>query len=66
MRNLLYEMGFTATGPSMLRVDNQNAISVIKHPKHHGQMKQLDLSWYRLHDVTRPIVTEFTCFSLYN
>ena len=35
MRNLLYEMGFTAPGPSMLRVDNQSAISVAKHPEHH-------------------------------
>ena len=51
MRNLLYEMGFTAPGPSMLRVDNQSAISVAKHPEHHGRMKQLDLSWYWLHDV---------------
>ena len=51
MRNLLYEMGFTATGPSVLRVDNQSAISVAKHPEHHGRMKQLDLSWYWLRDV---------------
>jgi len=51
MRNLLYEMGFTAPGPSVLRVDNQSAISVAKHPEHHGRMKQLDLSWYWLCDV---------------
>jgi len=51
MRNLLYEMGFTASGPSVLRVDNQSAISVAKHPEHHGRMKQLDLRWYWLRDV---------------
>jgi len=51
MRNLLHEMGFSPTGPSMLRIDNQSAISVAKHPEHHGRMKQLDLSWYWLRDV---------------
>ena len=35
----------------MLRIDNQSAISVAKHPEHHGRMKQLDLSWYWLRDV---------------
>ena len=28
-----------------------SAISVAKHPEHHGRMKQLDLSWYWLRDV---------------
>jgi hypothetical protein len=51
MRNLLLEMGFPATTPSILRIDNQSAISVAKHPEHHGRMKQLDLSWYWLRDV---------------
>ena len=51
MRNLLHEMGFLSTGPSMLRIDNQSAISVAKHPEHHGRIKQLDLSWYWLRDV---------------
>ena len=51
MRNLLHEMGFSPTGPSVLRIDNQSAISVAKHPEHHGRMKQLDLSWYWLRDV---------------
>ena len=40
-----------STGPSVLRIDNQSAISVAKHPEHHGRMKQLDLSWYWLRDV---------------
>ena len=51
MRNLLHEMGFSPTGPSVLRIDNQSAISVAKHPEHHERMKQLDLSWYWLRDV---------------
>ena len=41
MRNLLQEMGFPPTGPSILRIDNQSAISVAKHPEHHGRMKLL-------------------------
>jgi hypothetical protein len=51
MRNLLVEMGFPATAPSILRIDNQSAISVAKHPEHHGRMKQLHLSWNWLRDV---------------
>jgi hypothetical protein len=51
MRNLLVEIGFPATAPSILRIDNQSAISVAKHPEHHGRMKQPDLSWYWLRDV---------------
>ena len=51
MRNLLHEMGFSPPAPSVLRIDNQSAISVVKHPEHHGRMKQLDLSWYWLRDV---------------
>jgi hypothetical protein len=45
------EIGFPATAPSILRIDNQSAISVAKHPEHHGRIKQLDLSWYWLRDV---------------
>jgi len=52
MRNLLHEMGFSPTGPSVLRIDNQSAISVAKHPEHHRRMKQLDLSWYWLSKVS--------------
>jgi hypothetical protein len=51
MRNLLVEIGFPATAPSVLRIDNQRTISVAKHPEHHGRMKQLDLSWYWLQDM---------------
>jgi hypothetical protein len=51
MHNLMQEMGCPATGPSILRMDNQSAISVAKHPAHHGRMKQLNLSWYWLRDV---------------
>jgi hypothetical protein len=51
MRNLLFEIGFPASGPSVLQIDNQSAISVAKNPEHHGRMKQLDLSWYWLRDV---------------
>jgi len=51
MRNLLHEMGFSPPGPSVLWIDIQSAISIAKHPKHHGRMKQLDLSWYWLRDV---------------
>lgn len=50
MRNLVEEMGFPMTTPSVLRIDNQSAISVAKNPEHHGRMKQLDLRFYWLRD----------------
>ena len=48
MHKMLQELGFPMTAPSVLYMDNQ---SVAKHPEHHGQMKQLDLSWFWLRDV---------------
>ena len=50
MRQLLGELGFTITGASALRMDNQSAISVAKNPEHHGRMKHLDLRFYWLRD----------------
>jgi len=51
MRQLLGELGFTLSAPSVLCMDNQSAISVAKNPEHHGRMKHLDLRFYWLCDV---------------
>jgi hypothetical protein len=51
MRNLLGELEYKFTSPSILSMDNQSAISVAKNPEHHGRMKHLDLRWYWLRDV---------------
>ena len=51
MRNILSELGYPVQGPSMLRIDNQSAISVSKNPEHFGQMKHLDLRFYWLRDM---------------
>jgi hypothetical protein len=50
MRNILSEFGYQVSGPSILYVDNQSAISVSKNPEHHGRMKHLDLRYYWLRD----------------
>ena len=50
MRNILDEFGYTATGGSTLKMDNQSAITVSKNPEHHGRMKHLDLRHYWLRD----------------
>jgi hypothetical protein len=50
MRNLLMEMGFPISGPSLLLIDNQSALQVAKNPEHHGRMKHLDLCFYWLRD----------------
>ena len=39
------------TAASVLRIDNQSAISVTKNPEHHGRMKHLDLRFFWLREV---------------
>jgi len=51
IRNILEEMSYTSKLPSPLQIDNQSALSVTKNPEHHGQMKQLDLSFFWLRDI---------------
>ena len=50
MRNLLTELGYSLSEPSILRVDNQSAVAVSKNPEHHGRMKHLDLRFFWLRD----------------
>ena len=50
MCQLLAELGFPLSGPSVLHMDNQSAISVAKNPEHHGRMKHLDLRFFWLRD----------------
>jgi hypothetical protein len=50
MRNILKEFGYKISEPSVLKMDNQSAISVAKNPEHHGRMKHLDLRTYWLRD----------------
>ena len=50
MRNILSEFGYTVQGPSILKMDNQSAITVSKNPEHHSCMKHLDLRSYWLRD----------------
>ena len=58
MRQLLVEFGIEVKDPSILRMDNQSAISVSKNPEHHGRMKHLDLRFYWLRDqVTLGVIT---------
>ena len=58
MRQLLTEFGVKVNEPSILRIDNQSAISVSKNPEHHGRMKHLDLRFYWLRDqVTLGVIT---------
>jgi hypothetical protein len=51
MRQLLGELGFNVSKPSLLLLDNQSAIQAARNPEHHGCMKHLDLHFYWLHDV---------------
>ena len=50
LQNLLGELGYTASAPSKLYIDNQSALSVAKNPEHHGRMKHMDLCFYWLRD----------------
>jgi hypothetical protein len=51
MRQLLGELGFDVSKPSLLLLNNQSAIQVARNPKHHGRMKHLNLRFYWLRDV---------------
>jgi hypothetical protein len=58
MHKLLLKMGFLAGALSVLRIDNQTAISVTKHLEHYGRMKQLDLCYYWLrNEVDRQVIS---------
>ncbi|THH17645.1 hypothetical protein EW146_g3205 [Bondarzewia mesenterica] len=50
MHHLLSELGYEVKGLSILRIDNQSAINVVKNPGHHGRMKHLDLRFFWLCD----------------
>jgi hypothetical protein len=50
LRNFLSELDMLPTEPSPMAMDNQSAISVAKHPEHHGRMKHLDLRWFWLRE----------------
>jgi hypothetical protein len=50
LRNLLTEFGYTVDTPSILRIDNQSALTVSKNPEHHGRMKHLDLRYFWLRE----------------
>jgi hypothetical protein len=51
MHQLLGELGFNVSKPSLLLLDNQSAIQVARNPKHHGHMKHLDLRFYWLRNI---------------
>jgi hypothetical protein len=57
-RQFLEELGFPVGDASILRMDNQSAISVAKNPEYHGRMKHLDLRWFWLRDTVDAGVIE--------
>ena len=53
MRQFMGELGYSISGPSILRIDNQSAIAVSKNPEHHSRMKHLSLHLFWLRDVVQ-------------
>ena len=53
MRQFMGELGYTISGPSLLRMDNQSAIAVSKNPEHHRKMKHLSLRLFWLRDAVQ-------------
>jgi hypothetical protein len=53
MRQFMGELGYTISGPSLLRMDNQSAIAVSKNPEHHSKMKHLSLRLFWLRDAVQ-------------
>jgi len=46
-------LGYSISGPSLLRMDNQSAIAVSKNPEHHRKMKHLPLHLFWLRDAVQ-------------
>ena len=53
MCQFMGELGYTVSGPSLLRMDNQSAIAVSKNPEHHSKMKHLSLRLFWLRDAVQ-------------
>src|SRR6266581_7853028 len=53
MHQFMGELGYSITGPSLLRMDNQSAIAVSKNPEHHSKMKHLSLRLFWLRDAVQ-------------
>ena len=53
MHQFMGELGYSVSGPSVLRMDNQSAIAVSKNPEHHGKMNHLSLHLFWLRDAVQ-------------
>ena len=53
MCQLMGELSYDTSGPSVLRMDNQSAIAVSKNLEHHGKMKYLSLHLFWLRDAVQ-------------
>ena len=53
MCQFMGELGYSISGTSILRMDNQSAIAVSKNPEHHSRMKHLSLCLFWLRDVVQ-------------
>jgi hypothetical protein len=51
MHSFLGELGYSFDVPSLLLVDTQSAIQVVRNPEHHRRTKHLDLRFLWLHDM---------------
>src|SRR5262249_9164080 len=49
-RNLYKELDLPFDTPSILKSDNQAAISISHHPEHHARMKHIDIDLHFLRD----------------
>ena len=50
---LFKELHFDIKNPSPMMMDNWSALAVIKNPKHHGQMKHIDISHHWIWQVIK-------------
>ena len=60
MHQLMGELGYDISGPSVFRMDNQSTITVSKNPEHHGKMKHLSLHLFWLRDAVQDGLIEPT------
>lgn len=46
LRQLLNDLGFPCVKPTMLKIDNQSAIQLIKNPVFHRRTKHIEIQWH--------------------
>jgi hypothetical protein len=60
LRQLLSELGLDVSSPTVLHIDNQSAITIVKNPEFHDHTKHIDVCYHFLQQVVKSIQLSYT------